>query len=558
MIRTSGIPSKDVSLYIEETGGENRVIAALHEETGRTPASVIKVLTTYASVLKLGFGYRWPTQFYMRGRLTHGLLEGDLLIKGFGDPTLGEKDLPEIVSHIRSKGITKITGNIVIDRTYFNVGDKDNSGFDQHTYSPYNAMPDAMMFNERVTTICITPRTHSVTKKIPDGSYKIVNHLHLVNKPCRGRYSWPSFKIDKSQAAPTVLLRGPISKRCGPRKLCQVITKPYKTFYYALKDALKKDHINVGGRLHLGKIPQNAQYLFTHYSQPLEKIVAHTAKKSDNLYARQILLSLGAKVYGAPSTLKKGRMAVASILRSQGALSAGRLKIDNGCGLSRRSKITARLLAKMYDHAYRKYGKRWMETLSIAGVDGTIRKRFRGTIVRKRAWMKTGTLKHVKNIGGYVRSRNGKIYTVVILVNTKKSHWKASQLQNNIIKWVVKYRGGAVQTEKSFPKSKPVSPKSKIFQKHKPLASPSKTIRKNLYYIQVGSFSKTPDETYFSHLADLKFSYIVKKEGVYKVLIGDYRSREEALRAMQKIKKELNPHAFIVTIMNSGSDKAVY
>jgi len=435
-----------------------------------------------------------------------------------------------IVAQIKAKGIRKITGNIVIDRTYFRVGDKDNSGFDRHTYSPYNAMPDAMMFNERISTICITPRKHSVTKKIPDESYRVVDHLKLVNKPCRGRYSWPSFKIDKSQTTPTVLLRGPISKRCGTRKLCQVITKPYKTFYYALKDRLKRAHIGVGGSLRLAKIPKNARFLFTHYAKPLEKIIAKTAKKSNNLYARQILLLLGAKVHGAPATLKKGRMAVTSILRSKGALTAGRLHIDNGCGLSRSSKITAKLLADMYDHAYKRYGQRWMKTLSIAGVDGTIRKRFRGTVVRKRAWMKTGTLKHVKNIGGYVKSRSGKIYTVVILINTKKSRWKAAQLQNNIIKWVVKYRGGRVAFKpQPLPPSDPkplrnIAPKEKMKVTSQPIAT-----EKNRYYIQVGSFSQTPDEPYFSHLVHLGLSYIIQKEGVYKVLIGDYKSRAEAL-----------------------------
>ncbi len=94
----------------------------------------------------------------------------------------------------------------------------------------------------------------------------------------------------------------------------------------------------------------------------------------------------------------------------------------------------------MYDDAYTRYGSRWMKTLSIAGVDGTIRRRFRGTSVKNRAWMKTGTLNRVKNIGGYVKTRKGKLYTVVILVNTKKGRWKAAKLQNDIMKWLVNYK----------------------------------------------------------------------------------------------------------------------
>ncbi|KYJ87102.1 D-alanyl-D-alanine carboxypeptidase/D-alanyl-D-alanine endopeptidase [Sulfurovum riftiae] len=546
IIAKSGIPKKDISIYIKEAGKSNRVVASLNADTVRTPASVIKVLTTYAAVLKLGFDYRWPTKFYTTGKLKGGVLNGDLLVKGFGDPTLSDKDLKSIVAQIKAKGIRKITGNIVIDRTYFKVGTKDNSGFDQHTYSPYNAMPDAMMFNERVSTICITPKQNSVSKQVPDASYRVVNNLKLVNKPCRGRYSWPSFKVDKSQDTPTVLLKGPISRKCGTRKLCQVITKPYKTFYYALKDALKQEGIAVNGGFRLNRIPKNAKELFTHYSRPLEKIIAKTAKKSNNLYARQILLLLGAKMYGAPSTLQKGRQAVEYILKSRGALNGGKLYIDNGCGLSRTSKLSAKLLARMYDHAYSKYGQRWMKTLSIAGVDGTIRKRFRGTVVRNRAWMKTGTLKRVKNIGGYVKSRKGRVYTVVILVNSKAGNWKASQLQNNIIRWLVNYKGRGVA----------VKPSSKSTQAKKISAATAKHTVQGTeadYYIQAGSFAQAPTKAYLSKMRALGFSYTVKNEGNHKVLIGPYRSETAARNALKKVRSSLNQGAFLT--QNSAVEK---
>ena len=157
------------------------------------------------------------------------------------------------------------------------------------------------------------------------------------------------------------------------------------------------------------------------------------------------MLILGAKPYGAPARLNKGRRAVESILRAKGALGFGELEIDNGCGLSRSAKLTAKLLAGMYAHAYERYGMRWMQTLSIAGVDGTIKKRFRGTPVKNRAWMKTGTLKRVKNIAGYVKSKAGKLYAVVILVHSHRGNWRASKLENDVIKWLVQYKEPIVQ-----------------------------------------------------------------------------------------------------------------
>ena len=551
-IRKSGIAKKDISIYIKEAGKNGKVVASLNEYKTRTPASVIKVLTTYAAALKLGFDYRWPTQFYKDGTVKNGLLQGDLVIKGFGDPTLNDKDLETIVTNIRAKGIDEIKGDIVIDRSYFKVGDKDSSGFDEYPYSAYNAMPDAMMFNERVVTVCVNPKENKVHKKNVDESYKVVNQLEHVNKPCKGKYSWPGVSIDKSEVVPIVLLKGKISKRCGNRNICKVVTKPYKSFYYALKDKLEKEGIKVRGTLKLGKIPQNATMLFTHYSETLEEIISETSKESNNLYARHLLLLLGAKVYGAPATLQKGRDAIVQILKSKGALGEGKLRIDNGSGLSRTSKMNAKLLGYMYDDAYDRYGVRWMETLSIAGVDGTIKRRFRNTVVKKRAWMKTGTLRRVKNIGGYVKNRAGKFYTVVILINSTKAKYRGAKLQDKIIQWLVKTTAKPTvkSPSKIIQKKKPAS--QNIFSKVKttvPLKTKGVTkTPTQKYYVQAGSFSKMPNGEYLVKIEALGLRYSVRHADNYKVLIGAYKDEKEARKALEKVREHINAGAFIVKL----------
>ena len=537
-IRKSGIAKKDISIYIKEAGHGGKVVAYLNGDKKRSPASVIKVLSTYAALLKLGFSYHWPTKFFTTGTLSQGTLHGDLLIKGFGDPTLNADDLDEIVSYIRAEGIRKVQGNIVIDRSYFKVGNKDSSGFDENPYSAYNAMPDAMMFNERVSTVCVLPKQNSVYKKDHDGSYKVVNNLTRVNKPCRGRYSWPGVKVDKHTAVPTVILKGKISKRCGKRTVCKVLTKPYKSFYYALKAKLKEEGVAVTGTLKLHTIPQNAAEIFTYESDSLEKIVSKTAKKSNNLYARHLLLLLGAQVYGAPATMQKGRDAVVKILSSKNALGTGILRLDNGSGLSRVAKINAKLLANLFDNAYDHYGQRWMKTLSIAGVDGTIKRRFRGTVVRNRAWMKTGTLRRVKNIGGYVKNRAGKLYTVVILINSTKAKYRGAKLQNEIIKWLVK-----TSAKSSFSTQK--TPRASLVKKSKPKKHKTKAVHTKMYYVQVGSFKRKPSKTYTKKISKLGLPYTVKKSGIYKVLIGPYKKEVTARTVLKKVKAKLNKSAFI-------------
>ena len=551
-IRKSGIAKKEISIYIKEAGEKGKVIASLNADKTRTPASVIKVFTTYAAALKLGFDYRWPTQFYKAGSLTNGVLRGDLVIKGFGDPTLNAKDLETIVSDIRAKGIRQVTGDIVIDRSYFQVGDQDSSGFDQNLYSAYNAMPDAMMFNERVVTVCVNPKERRVYKKHADESYKVVNQLEHVNKPCRGKYSWPGVSIDKSDVVPVVLLKGKISKQCGERNICKVITKPYKSFYYALKEKMNEAGIAVRGTLKLKRVPGNATMLFTHYSEPLEKIISTTSKESNNLYARHLLLHLGAQAYGAPATLEKGRDAIVSILKTKGALGRGTLKIDNGSGLSRTSKMNARQLAQLYDDAYQHYGDRWMETLSIAGIDGTMKQRFRHSVVSKKAWMKTGTIKRVKNIGGYVKNRAGKLYTVVIMINSSKAKYRGTKLQNEILEWLAKSTAKPTVKAPSRTVQQRKSTSQKLFgdiEVNAP-ASAQKVQKTSApkYYIQAGAFSRMPDHGYLGKINALGFRYRVHHTDSYKVLIGAYGDEKGAREALQKVRAQISPGAFIVKL----------
>ena len=426
------------SIYIEEVDSDYP-LTSWRSHVIRKPASVIKLLTIYSAVLNLGFDYRWETKFYARGNIQDGILKGDLYVKASGDSTLSTKDLDDIVAQVRVNGIRKIQGNIIIDRTLFKVSSRNNSGFDNNIYSPYNAMPDAMMFNKRKSTFCITPHAKraKIVKKVPDNSYKIVNKLRMVGGSCRRGRSWPRVRIKtNSSLRSTVFLTGKLSKRCGKRTICKVISMPHRAFYYALKEKLFDNGIKVTGTLKLKKIPKKVTYLFSHYSEPLESVISTIAKRSDNLMARQLFLTLGATSFSPPSTLYKSRKAVEKTLGKYQILEKGTTRVENGSGLSRTARVTAKSLANLLKHAYKNYGDRWMNTLSIAGIDGTIHNRFKYSTVFGRAWMKTGTIKGVKNIAGYVEGASGQRYVVVVLVNDKRAYSYGSKLANKVIEWV--------------------------------------------------------------------------------------------------------------------------
>lgn len=421
------------SIFIQSTSSPIP-LASWHAHKKRSPASVIKLLTTYSALMELGYDYRWETKFYYTGTIRRGVLRGDLVVKASGDPTLKTRDVDSIVSAIRSHGIRQITGNIILDKSIFRISSRNNSGFDKNRYSPYNAMPDALMFNQRKSTVCVSPHGRKVytTKDIPDLSYRVINKMRLVNGSCRGSRSWPRVSIKNR----TMIFSGKLSKNCSDRKICKVVTKPHLSFYYTLKSKIKKKGIKYTGKMKLRQTPKSAKYLFSHFSKSLEEIISITAKKSNNLFARQIMLTLGVTQYGKPGTLQKGRNGVERILNKHHILERGKTFIENGSGLSRISKITAQSLGNLLLDGYHNYGDRWMQTLSIAGIDGTIKRRFRYSSVFGRAWMKTGTIRGVANIAGYVEGAFGERYVVVVLVNDKYSRKYGRKLANKVIEWV--------------------------------------------------------------------------------------------------------------------------
>lgn len=123
------------SIFIQSTSSSTPLVSwQAHKK--RTPASVIKILTTYASLMRLGYDFRWKTRFYYTGTLRRGVLRGDLIVEAGGDPTLKTSDVDSIVNKLHNHGIKRITGNIILDRSIFRISSKNNSGFDKTVIAP--------------------------------------------------------------------------------------------------------------------------------------------------------------------------------------------------------------------------------------------------------------------------------------------------------------------------------------------------------------------------------------------------------------------------------------
>jgi len=432
--RASGTSEYGVSAYAQDVNSP-RPLLAYQETTSRVPASVMKLITGYAALGTLGANYRWPLDVFTNGRVNNGTLKGDLIIKGYGSPEFKSTDLRKVLQGIKKKGIRNIDGRIVFDSSYFSI--PNQYSFDGKKQSKYNAKPDALLFNERINTFQIRAvgRKVKVTTSTPTHNLKIVNKMRKTKRSCR-----PRIRVSKKGYQTVVTFTGNFSKRCGTRSYSRVISRPAEMIYGSMRSMWKRD---VGGtlktRFAMGRVPTNARPLLRTYSRTLAEILPTIIKDSNNVMARQLLLTIGAK-RGGYGTPRAGANAIGQWLRSRG-LNFPELRIENGSGLSRTARISAAHVGDLLVDAYRSpYRDVFMKSLAVAGVDGTMRGRLKRTQVRGRGFFKTGTLRDVRSIAGYVKAANGKTYVMAILHNDPRAKRRALHAHDKLIEWV--YAGG--------------------------------------------------------------------------------------------------------------------
>jgi D-alanyl-D-alanine carboxypeptidase/D-alanyl-D-alanine-endopeptidase (penicillin-binding protein 4) len=193
----------------------------------------------------------------------------------------------------------------------------------------------------------------------------------------------------------------------------------------------------ISGGLANSILAVDAEPWFSFESLPLSEVITKINKHSNNVMARQLLFTLGAEKFGPPGTEEKGRQFVNDWLLENGMNSA-ELKLGNGAGLSRDSRMTARQLGDMLRFAYRnRYMPEYLSSLSISGLDGTLSRRFRNGSLTGMAHIKTGSLDHVSAFAGYFQSRSGKRYIVVTLQNYKNVHRGPGQeVQESLLRWL--------------------------------------------------------------------------------------------------------------------------
>lgn len=439
------IPASAVSIEVQAVD-ENTPRLALNVDTLRNPASTAKVVTTWTALDMFGPTYTLPTRIFTSGRIAGETLQGDLVIKGYGDPFLVIEDFWALVGQIRRSGIRHIDGDIIIDDSEFLVEEDDPAAFDGKGDALYNVLPSALMVNFKSIDFVFdaNPSTGKVNiTTVPElANLDIVNHIKLSNGPCRGNSLTAALHPVASGASmgtEEIEFGGQMPARCDRFQTSRAIMSAPAYTYGAFKALWQQWGGTLKGGFRIEARPPKAHALLTWQSRPLAEIIRPLNKWSNNLMARMLLFAIGAKDTPRPVTRAQGEATLLKHLQSRGLDVTG-IVIDNGSGLSRTTRVTSRFMTALLRQAWRApHMPEFMASLSIAGVDGTTRRRFRGGAERGRMHLKTGSLQNVSAVTGYVHAQNGKTYAVNVMVNYANANYGiGTELQNAVLSWVYK------------------------------------------------------------------------------------------------------------------------
>ena len=431
------IPKDSLSLYIKEYNSKDPLVS-INIDKPRNPASVIKVLTTYAGLELLGPNYAWETHIHLDGKLINGTLNGDLIIEGRGDPFLTKETFWHLLFTLYNRGIKNINGDLLIDDEHFEEETGSPADFDNKPFRVYNTFPDAALLNFRAHQFHFIPMTNRVHVYAdpPASNLQIRNKIKLVQGACKGKFRQLKFNVVKQGSLSTIEFSGNYPKRCGNQSLLRTVL-PNDDYIYGVFKALWE---SMGGTFN-GRVGNTSidtkKPFYIVPSKPLSEIIIYINKYSNNVMSRQLLLTIGSEKLDSTGSKVTGAQTITNWLKNIG-ISTNGLIIENGSGLSRSVRATARTLAEMLEHALQSpYQPEFFASLPMVGVDGTVRKRLNGKINPGNARIKTGLINDVRSMAGYMKSKNNKNYIVVSLQNYRGiQNTTGTLVQDEILKWL--------------------------------------------------------------------------------------------------------------------------
>jgi serine-type D-Ala-D-Ala carboxypeptidase/endopeptidase (penicillin-binding protein 4) len=397
---------------------------ALNASTLLVPASVAKLVSVATAAEAVGWDYRYTTTVRAAGPIVDGVLRGDLLVVGTGDPSIGGRagdDLSTWVDGLRSAGIRRIEGRVIGDDDAIEEPRPQLAwGWDDLGYTN-GALFGALNLGENRTSVTIAPGASPGAPAIvtvdPRASFRLITNRITTGPVGSQQLMWPEQRPGES----SLTVSGTIPAAAPPAVLGISVGNPTLWFANALKGRLIRDGIEVTGEgVDIDDVvpPPSRDamtVLFTHRSRPVGEIVQPVLKDSLNLYAEALM-----RLNAPPGTFPSNDAALEGMRKrlDSWGISAGSYQLVDGSGLSRRNTVAAEavlaLLARMAD---RSGTSPFVAALPIAGVDGSLSSRMKGTAAEGNVKAKTGTMSNIRSLAGYATSRDGERLAFAILVN---------------------------------------------------------------------------------------------------------------------------------------------
>lgn len=402
------------------------------------PASNMKILTLAVAAESLGWDYRFATTLEARGNISGGVLHGDLIVKSNGDPTLNTREgrgaavFDQWAQSLRTAGIESIDGRIIgDDQAFDDEGIGAGWAWDYLQYD-YAAPVGALEYNEDFATLTIAPASDAGGQPIVQ--LQSGSGLELINHASTGPAGSPN-TIDyrRHLDRPVLEVTGSIPLGGNIETRSVAVVNPTVFYAHSLKSELSTRGIATSGPavdfddvaaefVSTAATDHNARPLTSTViakteSPPLRDIATVLMKVSQNLYAETLLKAVGA-MHGGLGTTEGGRVAARKTLSEWGIKTDSFVMYD-GSGLSRYNYLTAGTVVDVLLHLYRdpRHRDPFLATLPIAGKDGTIATRMRGTRADGNAIAKTGSISNARSLSGFVKTRDGEVIVFSILAN---------------------------------------------------------------------------------------------------------------------------------------------
>jgi D-alanyl-D-alanine carboxypeptidase/D-alanyl-D-alanine-endopeptidase (penicillin-binding protein 4) len=407
------VPRDAISVLVVDADGKSAPRLSHRAEAQVNPASIAKLATTFAGLELLGPAFTWSTPVYVEGAVRDGTLHGNLYIKGQGDPKLVAERLWLLLRRVQGLGIRSIAGDIVLDRSAFETVAQDPGAFDGEPLRPYNAAPDALLLNFKSLVLTFAPVGGQAQIQVepPMAGLTIPVSVPLAAGDCgdwrgalKGDFSDPS----------RIRFGGAYPADCGEKVWPLAYADPRSYTARAIAGMWQQVGGSLGGQVREGRVPTGLAPAFELSSPALAEVIRDINKYSNNVMAQQLFLTLSLQQKGV-GTLEGSREVLRQWWRERlGGADAP--AFGNGSGLSREERITAQQLGRLLQLAWSSpLMPELMASLPVAGVDGTLRRaRGKGAGL---AHLKSGSLRDVAGVAGYVHAASGKRYVLVAIAN---------------------------------------------------------------------------------------------------------------------------------------------